>query len=98
MSNAMGAVNGIALQANGKIVVVGHRLLVERTDMAVARFNSNGTSDTTFGTGGIAIAQYAAPSLGFGVAIQADGRIVAAGNTTEFPGPNVLFTSRFFGD
>jgi len=98
VSSAMGAVNGIALQANGKIVVVGCRLPVDKADMAVARFNSNGTLDTTFGNGGMAVAQYAAPSQGFGVAIQADGRIVAAGNTTEFPGPNVLLSSRFFGD
>jgi uncharacterized delta-60 repeat protein len=48
-------VSDMALQPDGKIVVVGARLVMAiqvTTDLYVARFNSNGTLDSTFGTGG----------------------------------------------
>jgi len=48
---------GIVVQSTGKIVVYGtveHGLPTETTrDMVVARFNPNGTLDTSFGTGGV---------------------------------------------
>ena len=73
-----GQVRGLAVQADGKLVAAGNA----GSDWAVARYNPNGTPDTTFGTGGVV-------TTGFGdlfaeahaVAIQGDGKIVAAGHT-----------------
>lgn len=63
---------GMALQADGKIVVVG-----DTYDFRVARYNPNGSLDTSFGGGGVVVT----PGIGsaYSVAIQADGKIVVAG-------------------
>ena len=63
---------GMALQADGKIVVVG-----DAYDFRVARYNPNGSLDTSFGGGGVVVT----PGIGsaYSVAIQADGKIVVAG-------------------
>lgn len=52
-------------------------------DFALARCNTNGTLDTTFGTGGKVTTSFATGStdLASGVAVQTDGKIVAAGRS-----------------
>ncbi|MBL9133011.1 MAG: hypothetical protein JNG86_17510, partial [Verrucomicrobiaceae bacterium] len=43
----------VAIQSDGKIVVAGHTITAARGwDIAVARYNTNGSLDTTFGSGG----------------------------------------------
>jgi uncharacterized delta-60 repeat protein len=83
----------LALQPDGKLVVAGRAetntgpdLLV--TDIALARYNANGTLDTTFGKGGKVTTAFDpadpyAYDQGFAVVIQPDGRIVVAGFTGE---------------
>lgn len=65
---------GITLQADGKIIAVGD----SNSQLTVARYNSNGSLDTSFGTNGIAI-----PIDGSGqaVSVQADGKIVVGGRS-----------------
>lgn len=66
----------IAIQPDGKIVAAG----VSFSDFAVARYNSDGSLDATFGTGGIATHDFDGfPDRARGVAIQPDGKIVVAG-------------------
>ena len=75
----------VILQPDGKIIVTGTYKAEAGADrFGVYRLNSNGTLDTTFGTGGLATARFtaASPNFGdrpFGVELQADGKIVAAG-------------------
>lgn len=75
----------VALQPDGKIVVVGGtRPLGSRTaspyDLALARFNPDGSVDTTFGAGGRVVDTVAgSDELAYGVALQRDGKIVVAG-------------------
>jgi uncharacterized delta-60 repeat protein len=68
-------------QSDGKIVAVGYTYLVNFDDpsIAVARYDSNGVLDPTFGTGGVAIHNVGPESRGEGAAIQTDGKIVIAG-------------------
>jgi serralysin len=71
--------NAVALQADGRIVVAGSSSNVNR-DFAVARYNANGTLDTTFANQGKLTIDF----LGFtdiadSVAIQPDGKIVLGG-------------------
>jgi uncharacterized delta-60 repeat protein len=70
-----------AIQSDGKIVVAGYSWndSDSRSDFAVARFNSNGTLDTTFGTGGQVITNLGLSSEIRSIALQSDGKIVAAG-------------------
>jgi uncharacterized delta-60 repeat protein len=83
-------VSGVALQSDGKILVTGWAVASTKllTDyaFATARFNDNGTLDTTFGSGGIVITNIKtatgnspAEDRATAVAVQADGRIVVAG-------------------
>ncbi|HRD51377.1 MAG TPA: delta-60 repeat domain-containing protein, partial [Flavobacteriales bacterium] len=46
---------GVAVQADGKIVAGGLAKSSSDFDVAVARYNVNGTLDATYGTNGIAI-------------------------------------------
>src|SRR5881227_1639044 len=82
--------NAVALQADGKLVVVGQAYKqndFSDEDFVVTRYNPDGTLDTTFGSGGRVRTDFpglaAVPSA---VVIQPDGRIVVAGGA--FP----LFT------
>lgn len=76
----------ILLQADGKIVVVGNSgqcdlKNVSHNEFSLARFNSNGSLDSTFGSGGkVVIPNSNATGRAFyDAALQADGRIVAVG-------------------
>ncbi len=71
---------GVALQPDGKIVAVGQTFSGSKTDIAIARFNTDGTLDTAFdGDGRQIISPSVGDSLARSVAIQPDGRIVIAG-------------------
>lgn len=69
-----------AIQADGKIVVAGTLLVTNNFDFAVARLNSDGTIDQTFGNNGsVRTTVGTGNDTGQAVAIQGDGKIVAAG-------------------
>jgi len=92
-TSAGGEATGVAIQADGKIVVVGS----SGTDFAVARLNPDGTLDATFGPppGGIVTRDFGSANEGaIAVAIQTDGRIVVAGSTI-FGGHTVFVFDRF---
>jgi uncharacterized delta-60 repeat protein len=74
-------VNGLAIQPDGKIVLAGGDNIPTAGDFALARLNSNGTLDTTFGTGGRVVTNVGGIDEAFSVALRADGKIVAAGMT-----------------
>jgi uncharacterized delta-60 repeat protein len=66
----------VAIQADGKILVAGER----DGKAALSRLNANGTFDGTFGSQGSAIVPAGdGTAVIHGLAIQTDGRIVAAG-------------------
>lgn len=75
--------NAVALQPDGKIVVAGSAF--EGSDpgyqvFALARYDTDGTLDTSFGTGGIVLGNFASGHDGVNaLALQADGKIVVAG-------------------
>ncbi len=72
---------GMAIQSDGKIVVVGEGSAGNGTwDFAVVRRNTDGSLDTSFGGTGIVITPVGnSQDRAESVAIQADGKIVAAG-------------------
>src|SRR5438309_6527313 len=66
----------VALQSDGKIVVVGGHL----ADLVVARYNPNGSPDVTFGFGtGKVITDLGRHEYEWNIVIQPDGKIVAGG-------------------
>ena len=70
-----------ALQPDGKIVVVGTSSLYPQFDMAVARYNTNGSLDSTFGVGGLVKIDFqnSSDERGYAVALQPDGKIIVGG-------------------
>jgi uncharacterized delta-60 repeat protein len=66
--------NGIALQADGKIVIAG-----SADGFALARFTTVGHLDTTFGNGGLVTTSAQSSLYGQAVALQSDGKIIVAG-------------------
>lgn len=71
----------VALQSDGKIVVVGGATINSKEDIALVRLNTDGTLDNSFGTGGKVTTniQGAVRNIAFKVAIQADGKLVIIG-------------------
>ena len=75
---------GVALQTNGKIVVVGETRSggAAGIDFALVRYRRDGSLDTGFGEGGIVITDFAGgDDAAHAVALRPDGRIVVAGET-----------------
>ncbi len=76
--------NDLAIQAGGKIVVVGQAHNGVDYDFAVLRYSGSGALDTTFGGTGIVTTPIGLDKdYASGVAIQPDGKIVAAGLTNN---------------
>jgi uncharacterized delta-60 repeat protein len=74
---------GVAVQPNGKIVVAGWVTSRQQGDMAVARFRPNGDLDRNFNGDGMYVRNLSSHDSLSAVAVQADGRIVAAGASGE---------------
>jgi uncharacterized delta-60 repeat protein len=70
----------LKLQPNGKIVVISGQGLV-----AMARYNTDGSFDTTFDGDGKLTASIAGYDSGYGLAIQPDGRMVAVAISQTTP-------------
>ena len=87
-------ISAALLQSNGQIVAAGPifsktlvdaeaQSLTSQTAFAVARYDSDGAIDNTFGSEGAVITSFGAPfAFASSVAIQSDGRIIAAGEVS----------------
>jgi uncharacterized delta-60 repeat protein len=71
--------NAMVRQTDGKVVLVGSTDAGGTSHFAVARLNANGAPDTGFGTGGKQTIDFGGTDAAYGVAVQADGKIVVAG-------------------
>ena len=70
----------LALQPDGKVVIVGERRLpAEAANVAVVRLNTNGSPDLGFNGDGIRVIDYAGDDRAQAVALQPDGKILVAG-------------------
>lgn len=77
----------VALQDDGKIVVAGRFAQAGASDFLAARFNADGTLDKSFSANGRQRIDFdGGTDSGEGVAIQPDGGIVIAGDTTTAGG------------
>jgi uncharacterized delta-60 repeat protein len=73
-------INSIKSQSDGTIVAAGYANNGTNDDFAVARYNTDGSLDTTFGTSGKVLTQILTNEVVYSVAIQSDGKILAAGS------------------
>jgi uncharacterized delta-60 repeat protein len=94
--------SGAALQPDGKIVAVGfvHNLNASPAfpfvlSFALARVLSDGGFDTSFGSDGLVKSDIALNAEADAVALQPDGKIVAAGSTVEATDDPSIFARNF---
>ncbi|MEJ2615849.1 MAG: hypothetical protein P8Z35_12900, partial [Ignavibacteriaceae bacterium] len=71
----------VLIQSDGKIVAVGYSDLSGTDDFALARYQTNGDLDSTFGINGIVITAAAGDDNPHSAVIQEDGKIIAVGHT-----------------
>jgi uncharacterized delta-60 repeat protein len=98
--------NSITLQTDNKIVITGAHIDISNPSQegfALARFNTDGSLDTTFGIAGVGyiLSDLVSPNseTGYSVAIQTDGKILVGGTAiiSEDSGQNSYFIlARYF--
>jgi uncharacterized delta-60 repeat protein len=99
-------IHALVLQTNGKIAAAGYALVSASGssygDFALARFNPNGAIDSGFGTGGKTTTSFSnsvVEDRAFGLALQADGKLVAAGfGAIQSNTSSRLALARYLGD
>jgi|GEM_PF-2445880 len=91
-TRSMDTIYAVAVQPDARIVVAGsasmayelNGVTLGQNDFALARLNADGSLDTSFGRGGIVITDFGGgPDIAYALVLQPDGRIVAAGTTTN---------------
>lgn len=89
-ANTVDVAFSIKVQTDGKILVAGATGNGTTFDMAVVRYNSNGTLDTSFDTDGKQKTNIGAIDVATRVDVQLDGKIVLGGytGTGSYPGTN----------
>ena len=94
--------SSVALQPDGKIVASGIRYYntgdAFDTDIITARFNPNGTFDTTFGSGGRTVIDIAGFNRINDVAVMPNGKIAAVGNSNTTSPYVLVYTANGFLD
>lgn len=79
-----GGISAIAIQPDGKIVAAGSASFrFSPSNFALARYNTDGSLDPVFGVGGTVITNLSGNAGAAAVAIEPDGKIVAAGYATS---------------
>jgi uncharacterized delta-60 repeat protein len=94
-SNPNATAFALAIQSNGDIIAAGQAgkadpknpLLLSPGNLALSRYSSAGKLDTTFGSGGTVTTSLGSNASAISsLAIQSDGKIVAAGSIFSFGG------------
>ncbi len=95
--------NAVVIQADGKIVAAGSSPVNDSDEFALARYNTDGSLDTSFGTGGKVLTDFggsATSDVIKAVATQTDGKIVVAGSSGSFgslPSGGTFALARYLG-
>lgn len=84
----------IVVQPDGKIVLAGTSGTPALTQTALVRYTADGKVDTSFGTEGLALSTKSVSSSSYGLAIQADGKLVSGGWTVNNGGSSDLLVTR----
>jgi uncharacterized delta-60 repeat protein/uncharacterized repeat protein (TIGR01451 family) len=88
----------VALQPDGKIIAAGAAGPYGYADFAMARYLSDGTPDAGFGTAGLLTVNMGQNDSISDIELQPDGKIVAAGNSSQMNGTLDIVLARFNAD
>ncbi|MCH7225979.1 choice-of-anchor D domain-containing protein [Verrucomicrobiaceae bacterium E54] len=89
---------GMALQADGKILLVGNAYNASQHDFVVVRYLSDGSLDTGFGSGGSVLTDIGANDYAYCVTVQSDGKILVAGYSTGVSAEDDFSMVRYHAD
>jgi uncharacterized delta-60 repeat protein len=100
--------NALALQSDNKIVITGGftNTITNDKGFSLARFNTNGTLDLTFGLAGLGyilsdlISSTTDNEIGYSVAIQTDGKVLVGGTVVNIEDSGAFrcfILARYFG-
>lgn len=97
--NGENYLNDMVFQNDGKLLISGRNSDSSGDYFSIARLNTDGQLDTTFGnegkiSGNVDLTADTATSI----AVQPDGKIVIAGNTADFTNPTKYFVARFLNE
>jgi len=87
---------GVVVQSDGKIIAAGYAIVGGDYDFALARYCANGDLDNGtncpggFGSGGKVTTSFSYDDRAYAVALQPDGKIVAAGQRIGNPGSDFV--------
>jgi uncharacterized delta-60 repeat protein len=91
-----GGRRALILQPDGKIVLAGNAVSTNPLDFALARYNTDGSLDVTFGSGGKVTTDFFGVDDGAnGAVLQPDGKIVAAGGAHKTNGDYDIALARY---
>jgi uncharacterized delta-60 repeat protein len=94
----------MAIETNGNIIVAGQAVQLNSTAFlptpgvfALARYTPTGALDSTFGTGGKVVTSFGTNAMAgiAAVAIDSEGRLVAAGNVASGSNPRSIAVARY---
>lgn len=92
----------MVLQSDEKVILVGSTVFEGEYKMAMVRFNTDGSLDSSFGAAGngmVSVNNAGLEDYGQAVALQADEKIILAGDAYTLDGNNSQFVvSRFLND
>jgi uncharacterized delta-60 repeat protein len=95
--NEFDSADAIALQSDGRILVAG-RVGVSPARFAVVRYNSDGTPDATFDGDGMVTTTILQNAGAHAVALQADGKIIVAGDARNSSNEDFFTVVRYNPD
>ena len=98
-TGSVDAARALVLQPGGKIVAGGLSTALGSTTFALARYDRDGNLDTTFGSGGKVLTDFSGfVDTVFALAVQPNGKIVAAGQADDNTGTTRFALARYNRD
>jgi uncharacterized delta-60 repeat protein len=98
-TSGSGGINAVAIRPNGKVVAVGFAGGGACCRFAVARYRADGTLDPAFSGDGKVTTDFTVDfEYAYGVAIRANGKIVAVGSAAEGSPRSRFALARYIGD
>jgi uncharacterized delta-60 repeat protein len=89
--------NSVVIQPDGKILVGGWSRQASSPDFAIVRYQSNGSLDSSFGTGGFVLTNFNGTSQDTGecIALSPDGKIILGGTYNDHVTGSFLAVAKY---
>ncbi len=99
-ANFLHSSGALALQPDGKIIVAGtlNNADGSQTNLALVRYNPNGSLDSAFGAAGMVISDFGGHEWADDLILQPDGKIILDGKITSQTDPGDFLLTRYNTD